>query len=411
MPQGTYGNGADGPFGPPPGSDGDQQWPQAPGQQPDSGDAGQAGPHGTAAGQAPLGSPGVPPSGYAPPSGDGSSPPGYGPPPGGVPHPGGAGGSQHHPWGHGADPRMLARLHRPGVVPLAPLTLGDIFGGAFRTVQKNPKATVGLAVLVGAFVMLLPTAVGAAVAVWTDSDIESGNTVWVDYGSSLLTWLVSIVLAGLLAYVVSEAAQGRKATMGQAWKAVSGRVLPLVGASALVTVGAFLIVGVVAAVIVALALQDLIVGAILSGMLLALGALILMVWLHVRLMLIGPAIVLEHASVLGSFRRSWNLSKGQFWRLFGISLLANLLAGLIAGMIATPFSLIAAFLMLSVEGPGGVIAYLVVSYLTALISLAITTPFTAAVTCLLYLDQRFRREGLDAVLLRQVQEQAQSDST
>ena len=33
---------------------------------------------------------------------------------------------------------------QPGVIPLRPLTLGDIFNGAIRYIRTNPKATLGL---------------------------------------------------------------------------------------------------------------------------------------------------------------------------------------------------------------------------------------------------------------------------
>ena len=57
-------------------------------------------------------------------------------------------------------------VHQPGVVPLRPLTLGDIFGGALQTIRRNPKATVGMAALVTFGFMLIPIiatlALGAA---------------------------------------------------------------------------------------------------------------------------------------------------------------------------------------------------------------------------------------------------------
>jgi hypothetical protein len=44
-----------------------------------------------------------------------------------------------------------------------------------------------------------------------------------------------------------------------------------------------------------------------------------------------------------------------------------------------------------------------VSHLSSLLSGAITTPFVAAVTGLLYIDRRMRLEALDVVLLREAQ--------
>jgi len=51
----------------------------------------------------------------------------------------------------------------------------------------------------------------------------------------------------------------------------------------------------------------------------------------------------------------------------------------------------------------GQIGVTLVSHLSALLAGAITTPFLAAVTGLLYIDRRMRLEALDVVLLREAQ--------
>ena len=37
---------------------------------------------------------------------------------------------------------------KPGVIPLRPLSLSDIFNGAFAYIRTNPKATLGLTTIV-----------------------------------------------------------------------------------------------------------------------------------------------------------------------------------------------------------------------------------------------------------------------
>ena len=51
---------------------------------------------------------------------------------------------------------MLGAAHKPGAIPLRPLTLGNIYDGAFRIIRFNPKATVGPAALVTAVAMIAP---------------------------------------------------------------------------------------------------------------------------------------------------------------------------------------------------------------------------------------------------------------
>ena len=70
-----------------------------------------------------------------------------------------------------------------------------------------------------------------------------------------------------------------------------------------------------------------------------------------------------------------------------------------------PFSIIGAVIA-GLSGQGSESAQLIVvffSHLSALLTGAITTPFVAAVTGLLYIDRRMRLEALDVILLREAQ--------
>ena len=51
----------------------------------------------------------------------------------------------------------MLTAHRPGIVPLRPLQLGDILDGAIKAVRFNPKSMVGMSALVLA-VFLVPSA-------------------------------------------------------------------------------------------------------------------------------------------------------------------------------------------------------------------------------------------------------------
>src|SRR5687768_15350323 len=79
--------------------------------------------------------------------------PGPGGPPPGVPV---APQHQRPPYDLPRPSGMLGAAHKPGALPLRPLTLGNIYDAAFRIIRFNPKATVGSAVLVTAVAMLIP---------------------------------------------------------------------------------------------------------------------------------------------------------------------------------------------------------------------------------------------------------------
>jgi membrane-anchored glycerophosphoryl diester phosphodiesterase (GDPDase) len=124
-----------------------------------------------------------------------------------------------------------------------------------------------------------------------------------------------------------------------------------------------------------------------------------------KISLAAPAIVLEGHGVFAGLRRSFTLTKGAFWRILGITLLAGLLAGITGYLLEMPFLLID-FAIMALSGPdteSGQMGVTLLSHLSALLAGSITTPFMAAVTGLLYIDRRMRLEALDVVLLRDAQ--------
>ncbi len=97
------------------------------------------------AGQTPAGGP---PPGWPPPGDAPEYRAGHAAAPGAAGGPAMAGGLGRQPPQHGIP--WGRPLHKPGTVPLRPLTLGDFFDGAFTTIRRNPRATIGVAALVTA---------------------------------------------------------------------------------------------------------------------------------------------------------------------------------------------------------------------------------------------------------------------
>ena len=101
--------------------------------------------------------PGYPPPGYPP---AGYTPPGYrAPRPTDLrrdtairPDQGALPG--YPPPGYNPPPAMSPAL-KPGVIPLRPLTLTDIFNGAVAYIRANPKATLGFTTIVVVATQLL----------------------------------------------------------------------------------------------------------------------------------------------------------------------------------------------------------------------------------------------------------------
>jgi hypothetical protein len=309
--------------------------------------------------------------------------------------------------------------HRPGIIALRPLSLGDILDGAVKAVRHNPGAMIGLALLVNA-VFLLPSAllsvlIGTRLAdgVSSDSPAASLTTLPASISVAVFSQLATLVLSGLLVHAVGEAVLGRKPSIGEVWRAARGRLLAVIGVN--------LLVGAASLVVAALLLTP---GAVLlaqrhvaSGVsLLVLAALVVLVgacWVTVRTCMAGPAIVLERQTVPAALRRSFALTRGAFWRTLGILLLAGVIAWFVSSLISAPIGIAA---VVAVAGAGldgdtsttGLSVLTVLNHVGSLLASAVTTPFVAAVTCLLYIDRRMRAEALDVVLVRTAQTDAAS---
>lgn len=330
------------------------------------------------------------------------------PPPTGPPSP-----MPPPPGGHLPPLRPGASAYRPGIVPLRPLRLGDLLDGAVRAVRTNPASMIGLAAIVNA-ACLIPSALVTLALVNGATPPGPGATPDV---TTVLPMLVRLgfsqfavtILTGLLVHVVSEAVLGRRPGLGETWRRARGRLLPLVGANLLVAV-------------VTVAGMALLAGpgiALIAGGLTAVGVVVLvfgglagvalLVWFSTRMRVLGPAIVLEGAGVRSGWRRSFVLTgQGAFWRVLGISLLTGVIASLASGVLTLPFSLAGGGILTvaGVDSGAGTAGVVLVDHLAELLAGSVITPFTAAVTCLLYIDLRIRREALDVRLIRAAEQDA-----
>lgn len=359
--------------------------------------------------------------GYPPPGAGGPPPPGPAAAPGasyGAPPPGGALPHGQPPYGHpghgpGRPGPWRPPVAQPGVVPLRQLTLGDVFGGSLQTIRRNPRTTIALSLVVSAVFMALPL---LASVLWGLLDLGSMTMESFLAGSGaaggsffsvasnigvLFNVLASIVITGLMTRVVASAVVGRPMRAGEAWSRTRGRLgglLLLLVVSVLVAV---VLVGVPAGL--GALLGYALGGGLGAWLVLTLGVLVgvvLLAWVWTRwLLLATPALVLDGLGVGAALRRAGALSRGQGWRLFGTALLAQLAAGVAAQVVAVPLAVVGAVSLFVVDSSWGPATFLLATNLSTLLTTAIVGPFVAGVTTLQYVDQRFRKEGLDLALL------------
>ena len=366
----------------------------------------------------PVGQPGYP----------GSSGPGNTPYPSTSGDPGypGAPGAPGYP-GYGGYTSVLAP--KPSIIPLRPLSIGEILGGAFESLRANPKAMFVPSLVVMGIVGLLSA---GSLALFlsrlglpnlTSGEAELSEADLDNIGSSLVGLLVQLgvtsvlsmmatsIIIGLLIVTVSRTILGRKASLGDVWQRTRPRVWALIGQTLLIE----LILAVITAVFVAVAVG---IGWALLGNVIANGAsedsagtfvvafLVLLALLIVlglavfalmcKLCLAPAALVLENIGVMEGISRSWTLTRGYFWRIVGIRLLSFIIVFFATQIVSQGVSIVMQGLVYA--APDMTLAILVASTLLSSLIQAAILPFDSAVVALMYTDLRMRSEGLDVEL-------------
>jgi len=343
---------------------------------------------------------GTPPPGYgAPPPGWGTPPPGYGTPPGYPPQYAGPPGG----WYGGPPPAP-----QPGVIPLRPLTVGELLDGAVKVIRRYPKPTLGLS----AAVALVTTLINLVAVAFLDfsadaaafNDDTGGDPTLSSLNVASLPGLVVAVPAGIfmtgaLVAVVGRAVLGQEATLAEVWAQLRPRLGRLVGLTVvtwLLVLGPLLLVGLVAALAWGAGGGDVGVG--LTLLLLGLPALAATVYLYVRLALAPAVLVLEKAGVRTSLRRSGALVRGSWWRVFGLLALAQVVGYVVSQVLVTPVAIVGMFTLLDNPTDTDLAGFAAVLQVVSGLADTLITPFVAGVGALLYVDRRMRAEALDLTL-------------
>lgn len=385
--------------------------------------------------------PGYPGAGGSATSGAGSYPgatPGY---PGGYPGAAGYPGAGSYPSG-GAYPgagygqsngAANFYVYKPGIIPLRPLSIGDIYQGAFAAIKTNARTMFGFTAALLGVVLVISIATNYAIINLVLPNYLSPSSPYAavftslsgsfsQLGGSLLQVLATVLLSGLIVVAVSRSVLGRVASSKEVWERTKSKFLPLIGLNIITSIisGLMMIIGIVVFfVLLASAastaktdrefLQDLGVSLVGLLILMVISALVSS-YLSIKFSVASPAMVLENLGVFAAIGRSWSLTRGNFWRLFGINILTAIITSMVAGIFGgIAGALGAIFVVVGSLSPEDVIASLNTTYIltmvTSTIAQLLILPFTSSVNALLYIDLRMRKEGLDVELRNAVAEQ------
>jgi hypothetical protein len=341
---------------------------------------------------------GYPAHGYPPPPDYGRQPgygwqPGYPPQPGYGPRP-----------GYGLPPSQARRPWAPGIIPLRPLTLSDIYNGAAVYIRANARVTLGLTAVVVVITQILtlvaalgPLAAASRPRTGPPDELTGGEVgAWALSGglNTLVGWLAGTLLTGMLAVVVGRAVFGSTIGAGETWARIRRRLPALIGLVALESTGLIVACGAVGVIIGVIAAAGNVAAAVVLGFPLVLSAIAALVYTYTAWSLAPALIVLERRPVISALTRSFALVHNSFWRVFSIRMLTWLVVTLIAAAVAVPFGLLGNLL----GGGGPALLGLTVGAVGSAIGRIITAPFSAGVIVLLYADRRIRSEAFDLVL-------------
>ena len=310
---------------------------------------------------------------------------------------------------------------KPGIIPLRPLTIGDLMSGSFAAIRQNPKILFGFTMAVMAVISLitmvtsfLPTSVGSITG---SNDPQASLSGTEDLAIMLLGGLASqgvqtlstvagtTIIMGMLATTVSQMMIGNKVTLSQAWAMTQPRLGALIGTfllTAIVTsVPAIICVILVIVLILVVAASEASGWYLLLGFVLIIPAVVGTYFISIKLAFASVVTVLEEIGPIASLKRSWNLSKGYFWPTLGRLLVVSVVAGFIAGFIGGFVGGFAGVVMVATadSDTGSTIVLAVTAGLTTLAS-GLVTPLTATYQTLVYADLRIRKENFAAVLIQ-----------
>lgn len=345
-------------------------------------------------------------------------------------------------WDTGASAAPTAAGWAPapksGLIPLRPLTFGEIFSGTFRLLRVTPGVTIGSAVLITGLTTLITAGLPILMVMWNYSRLVSADagddTVFM---GSFGIWLMLSMIPGLLAsaygsgllqsiiaQVVAAATVTRTVSFGEAWKRALRNAWPILGYFLMVGAAALLAFGIIFGLTAWLAWlaqdnQGLIALIVVIGILIFIGLLVVSAWLSVRLLFVPSAIVLEGLGPIKAIRRSWQLSQGYFWRTLGISLLLQAIVGTVGQVVSGGIGFVMGIIIPIMAPTGGIaegqegaiitvlIILMLLSMVVSVIISTLTVVLIAGNAVVMYTDLRMRKEGLNIHLQQAVDELAE----
>ena len=237
-----------------------------------------------------------------------------------------------------------------------PRGIGDLLGDALGVYFRNFPTIFAIALAVVVPVQLIVSGIGLEEL--TSGYRESDSTAELLIPTIVSYLVVAPLMVAATIYVLQRLAEGEPPHAGRSIQAALDVFAPV-----------FLAV-------------------LLAGAGIALGLVLLIlpgIYVAVRWYFVAQAVVIDNARSTEALRASWRLTNGFWLRTFGVILLANIAAFLPASLVVLPLQALAESADRQAISLAGMI-----------LTEALTAPFVALVSTLLFFDIRARRTASDA---------------
>lgn len=326
-----------------------------------------------------------PPPTWAAPGGQGSGPADPPAPPAPAPPP---------PPGVPPPPTWAPGPTRVGLVPLHPMSIGEVMDTAFRMLRACAAPAVLLVLLT-----LGPVQVLASVGVAFQPPIETFTApVPEDFDvvpaivsgiGALLSLVVAPLTVAALTWLGAHADATTAPRMTDALRHGARRYWATVGAFVLLFVMAvaFAIVG---GLLIALGAVGGAVGVLVLALPVGFGLLVGLLMFLIIGYLTVPAVVVEGHGPISGISRAWRLARRRFWPTVGTAMLLGLVFGLLGLAVST---------LVSLPGLLPISGNWVFAALGGTLNRMLTVPLGAFAALAMHVDQRIRTEGYDVAVL------------
>ena len=269
--------------------------------------------------------------------------------------------------------------------PLQPMGFMDILDTLFGIYRNHFRLIFGICTVYFILRLGVDLSTGISTFFFKSSGLQ-GMAIAINPVATWIITLISLFSLGALLFTGAQIYLGRHITAGAAFGQVTRRFWSYLGSSLLLMIT----IAVLAITVIGIPFA---------------------IYLGIRWGFYAQAVLIEETSATNALKRSRELVRGSWWRVFGIVLAIFLLSFMIE--IVLQFFLLFAFgFAEEISGEGGLpemfrrmftpeltawdglVAYVIHSFINAAVS-GLLLPLTPIGITLLYFDQRIRKEGFD----------------